>query len=89
LSGTGIAWWIKWRVGVARGEIDRRLKPEYVRRLDRKYDISTLLMVAAIPLALIRWEAGLALAGLVTLSYLRPPETPEYRTKSPPMDDPQ
>jgi uncharacterized membrane protein len=88
LSGTALTWWIKWRVGVARGEIDRRLRREFVQRLDRKYDVSTLLMIAAIPLAFARWEAGLALAGAVTLSYLRPPETPEYWTESPPMDDP-
>jgi uncharacterized membrane protein len=87
LSGTAVTWWIKWRTGLRSGDIDHRLHPAYVARLSRRYDIATLLMVAAIPLAIWHGEAGLALSGAVMLSHLRPPETPVYRDQAPAIDD--
>lgn len=86
LSFASLCWWLKWRVGLAQGEIDERLEAGYVRRLNGHYAIATLLMSAAIPLVFLRWEAGLALAGIVTLSFLRTPETPQYRNASPEIE---
>ena len=86
LAVTAIAWLIKWKTGCATGDVDDRLDPAYVRRLSRKYEIMTALMVAAAGLALIRWEAGLALAGAVMLYYLRAPETPVYCTEAPKVE---
>lgn len=86
LSFASLCWWLKWRVGIAQGEIDERLEAGYVRRLNGRYAIATLLMTAAIPLVFVRWEAGLALAGIVTLSFLRTPETPQYRNASPEIE---
>lgn len=83
LSVTGITWWIKWKVGRARGHVDVRLEPHYVDRLNRGYDISTALLIAAGGLALIRWEAGLALACAVTLFYILAPPTPVYIEEAP------
>lgn len=40
-------------------------------------------MVAAGAIALVSWEAGLALATLVTLFYVLPPPTPVYSAESP------
>ena len=40
-------------------------------------------MIAAAALAFLRWEAGLALAAAVTMSYLRAPETPVYVEQAP------
>lgn len=87
LSAAAITWWIKWRTGLARGEIDKRLDPAYVARLSRGFDIATAVAAVAVPLALWRWDAGLLVSGAVTLSYMRAPETPVYRGPSPPMDD--
>lgn len=86
LSVTALAWWIKWRTGLAYGDVDDRLDPAYVARLNRTYAFSTILMAAAAALAFVRWEAGLALAALVTLSYLRAPETPVYLEEAPAVE---
>lgn len=86
LGVTAVAWWGKWRTGLAYGDVDDRLDPAYVARLDRTYGISTLLMALAAALVFVRWEVGLALAALVTLSYLRPPETPDYKAEAPPVE---
>ena len=42
-----------------------------------------MLSALAAVLVFVRWEAGLALSIGVTLYYLRPPETPDYRTEAP------
>jgi uncharacterized membrane protein len=87
LAVTAIAWLIKWRTGCIMGDVDDRLDPAYVGRLTRKYYWTTALMAAAAGLAFLRWELGLALAGLVTLSYLRPPETPVYTERAPIVEE--
>ncbi|MDQ4088281.1 MAG: TMEM175 family protein [Pseudomonadota bacterium] len=83
LAATSLAWLVKWKTGCATGDVDDRLDPAYVARLSRKYEITTALSVAAAGLAFIRWEAGLALAALVILYYVRAPETPVYQTRAP------
>ena len=87
LGATAVTWWIKWRTGKALGDVDHRLEPGYVARLDRKYAVTTLLMLAAVALVFVRWEAGLALAAAVILYYLRAPETPKYLTEAPPVQE--
>lgn len=83
LAATGLAWLIKWKTGCATGDVDDRLDQGYVRRLTRKYQATTALMAAAAALVLLRWEAGLSLAALVTLYLLRAPETPVYAERAP------
>jgi uncharacterized membrane protein len=80
LSGT---WLFKWTVGWRRGQIDTRLEPDYIARLNRRYWWFVLLNLAAVALVLIRWEAGLALSSLLLLSLIWPPETPRYQTEAP------
>ena len=86
LAATAVTWLVKWRVGCATNDVDDRLERDYVARLTRKYYVTTALMVAAAALAFLRWEAGLALAAAVTLSYLRAPETPVYRNEAPEVE---
>jgi uncharacterized membrane protein len=86
LAFAALCWWLKWRIGIAQGEIDERLEPAYVERLNRRFAWATLLMGLAAPLVFLRWEAGLALAGVVTLSFLRTPETPQYRKEAPEIE---
>ena len=83
LAALALAWLVKWKTGCATGDVDDRLDPAYVARLNRKYEATTALSVAAAGLALVRWEAGLALALGVVLYLLRAPETPVYPGKSP------
>jgi uncharacterized membrane protein len=77
------SWIFKWTVGRRRGQIDTRLEPSYVDRLNRRYWLFVLLNSLAAALVLVRWEFGVALATLLLLSLLWPPETPRYRTEAP------
>ncbi len=83
LAAISVTWLIKWKTGCWTCDVDDRLEGAYVARLTRKYEVITALMVAAAALAFIRWEAGLALAGAVTLFQLRAPETPAYVEEAP------
>jgi uncharacterized membrane protein len=83
LAALALAWLVKWQTGRATGDVDDRLDPAYVARLTRRYQLVALLMVGAALLAVLRWEAGLALAAVVLLGFLRAPETPVYLTEAP------
>lgn len=76
-------WFLKWSVGRSRGQIDSRLQPDYVARLNRRYRWFAILNGMAGALVLIQWQAGLALSTLLTVSLLLPPETPRYVTEAP------
>lgn len=83
LAATALTWWIKWQTGRRWGHVDGRLEPSYVDRLNRRYNVSTVLMLAAAALAFARWELGLSIAGIVTLFYLFAPPTPVYTHLAP------
>lgn len=83
MAMVSLGWLFKWTVGLRRCQVDSRLDLDYVKRLDRGYKWLGALSVLAAMLAFVSWQAGLALSGLVTLYYLRPPETPVYRTEAP------
>jgi uncharacterized membrane protein len=83
LAATALTWWIKWQTGRRWGHVDGRLDPAYVHRLNRRYNVSTLLMVVAAGLVFLRWEIGFALAAAVTLFYLFAPPTPVYVEEAP------
>ena len=86
LALTSLSWLLKWNVGMARGNVDPRLRPDYVHRLNRRYWIKAGCYVGAALLARWHWQAGLALAALSLLHLIWPPETPRYRTTAPPID---
>lgn len=83
LAAIAVTWLIKWRTGCATADVDDRLDPAYVGRLTRRYRRVAALMVVAALVAVVRWEAGLALAALVLAGWLRAPETPVYLTEAP------
>ena len=86
LAAIAAAWHLKWQTGCWTGDVDDRLDRNYVRRLTRKYRITTGLMLAATALVFVSWPIGLALAAAVTLFYVRAPETPVYREEAPKAD---
>jgi len=83
LAVLSLAWLIKWTVGRLRGQVDARLDPIYVDRLDRHYRLLFFGHATAMLVAFFRWEVGLAVSSVLTLSLLFPPETPSYTTESP------
>ena len=87
LAGLAAAWWVKWTTGFAKGHLDSRLDPGFVRRIQRRYNVSLLVNLAAAALAFVSWPLGLGLAMAVLLFYLVPPPTPIYRGKAPEVED--
>ena len=83
IAAVSIAWLAKWEVGRRRGQVDNRLDPAYVSRLNGVYWRLGLLNLGAVALVFYRWELGLGLSILLTLYLIRPPETPRYQTESP------
>ncbi len=77
------SWMLKWTVGRRRGQIDSRLEPGYVARLNRRYSWFAILNALAAVLVFVSWEFGLALSTLLMVSLLLPPETPRYVTEAP------
>lgn len=86
LALTSVSWLLKWNVGMARGNVDPRLLPDYVRRLNRRYWIKAGCYVAAAVVVRLNWQLGLGLATLSLLHLIWPPETPRYREEAPLID---
>lgn len=86
LAALAVTWWIKWTAGLAKGHVDARLDPAYVRKIQRRYNVSVLLNLAAGALAFISWPLGLGLALAVVLAYLIPPPTPVYCGEAPEVE---
>ena len=83
LAVTSWTWLLKWSVGFHRGQVDARLEPAYVARLNRHFWLIAAANLAAVLLVLVRWEVGLAVSTLAFLTLLIPPATPRYRTEAP------
>ena len=62
--------------------IDRRLTPEFVRRLTWQYVVSAGLYTLSLLAALAEPLLGLAIAAGLTLLYLLPPKNPVYREEA-------
>lgn len=86
LALTQGSWLLKWRVGRITGHVDARLDPAYVTRLDRAYLVATLGLVGAVLVGLLYWPAGLALATIILLVFVRAPETPRYLGAAPEVE---
>jgi uncharacterized membrane protein len=86
LALTSISWLLKWNVGMSRGNVDPRLRRNYVRRLNRRYWIKTACYVGAAIVVRFSWPVGLALAALSLLHLIWPPETPRYVETAPQID---
>ncbi len=86
LAVTAVSWLAKWAVGRRTGHVDARLDRAYVRRLDRRYGLSAVVLVGAAALSFWSWPAGLAIAAAVTLYYALPPETPIYQSEAPAVE---
>ena len=86
LAVTGACWLFKWTVGRKSGHVDARLDPAYVERLNRRYRLSTALLIVGALIGVVSWQVGLGIAGLVTLWYVQAPETPVYVRQAPTVE---
>jgi TMEM175 potassium channel family protein len=72
-------WLVVWLYASARGLVDERLAPEYVRFLTAQYVLSNVLYATALLLSFLDpWVALVIVVGL-TILYLLPPRRPQYR----------
>lgn len=86
LALTSISWLFKWNVGMARGNVDGRLRRDYVARLNRRYWLKTGWMLLSALVVHLWWEAGLVMAALGLAQLIFPPETPRYWTEAPTIE---
>ena len=85
---TPSSWWLaRWLYAEAKELPDPTLEPSYLRRLSLKYAITAAAYWLAFGIAFLSWQAGLALAAIITLSYLAPPTTPQFRNGQEPADE--
>jgi uncharacterized membrane protein len=71
-------WLIVWLYGNARGLVDERLAPDYIRFLTVQYVLSNALYAGALLLSFLNAWAALAIVVALTLLYLLPPRRPRF-----------
>jgi TMEM175 potassium channel family protein len=71
-------WIVVWLYANARGLVDERLAPEYVRFLTVQYLLSNLLYGSALLLSFLDPWIALVIVVVLTLLYLLPPRRPRY-----------
>jgi uncharacterized membrane protein len=71
-------WIVVWLYANARGLVDERLAPEYVRFLTVQYLLSNVLYAGALLLSFLDAWVALALVTGLTLLYMLPPRRPRY-----------
>ena len=71
-------WLAVWMYANARGLIDERLTPEYVRFMTVQYLLSNVLYASALMLSFLNAWVALAIVVGLTLLYLLPPRRPRY-----------
>jgi uncharacterized membrane protein len=81
-------WMLKWLYARPRYRlIDRRLAPDFIDQLTRRWSLATIGYFAAIPIALFKPRFGVALSLAIVASFLLPQPTPRYRDGQEPTAD--
>ena len=86
LALLSLSWLLKWTIGMRHGNVDPRLRPDYVARLNRRYWLKSGWSVLAAIAVMFSWQAGLAMAAIGLLYLFLPPETPRYSTEAPAIE---
>ena len=80
LALTACTWMAKWFYGRSgRRLMDERLAPDFVQQMTRRYGISTLVQIAAIPVTFVSPRLGVAIGLLCVAFFLLPQPKPRYR----------
>lgn len=83
-----LIWMLKW-LYAKNGErlIDRRLAPDFVRQMTRRYAIGTSVLALALLLAITAPRLGLALSFAATAYWILPQPKPRYRSGQEPSEE--
>jgi len=87
LALTACTWMGKWSYGMSeRRVMDERLAPDFLRQMTRRYGTSTLIQIAAVPVAVVAPRVGVAVALVCVAFFLLPQPKPRYRPGEEPSD---
>jgi len=80
LAFIAITWMMKWFYGMSGGRrvMDERLAPDFLAQMTRRYGIATLVLIAAVPLAIVAPRIAVAVGMLTITWYLIPQPAPRY-----------
>ncbi|HEU0067048.1 MAG TPA: TMEM175 family protein [Sphingomonas sp.] len=88
LAAPAVLWAVRWYYAVRRGLLSPHLTPDYIHATNVKYTaIAAACVVGALIATFAMWQAGIAIVGLVTLSFALPPMMPRYKDGEAPADD--
>ncbi|WP_133498741.1 TMEM175 family protein [Cognatilysobacter terrigena] len=88
LAVTACAWMAKWFYGMpGRRVMDKRLAPDFLRQMTRRYGIATLIQIAAVPVAIVAPRVGVAVTLLCIAFFLLPQPRPRYKPGEEPNED--
>src|SRR5687767_9510680 len=80
LALTACTWMAKWLYGVeGRRTMAERPAPDFLRPMERRYGIATLVQIAAVPVVIAAPRVGVAVALLCVTFFLLPQPKPRYR----------
>ena len=81
LAITAVTWMMKWFYGKSAGRrvMDDRLATDFLSQMTRRYGIATLILIAAVPLAVGAPRIGAGIALLTVAWFLVPQPSPRYR----------
>jgi len=77
---TACTWMGKWFYGMTgRRLMDKRLAPDFLQQMTRRYGIATLVLIAGVPVAIVAPRVGVAVALLCIAFFLLPQPRPRYK----------
>jgi uncharacterized membrane protein len=89
LAFIAITWMMKWFYGMSGGRrvMDERLAPDFLAQMTRRYVIATLVLIAAVPLAIVAPRIAVAVGMLTITWFLIPQPGPRYLPGQEPDQD--
>jgi uncharacterized membrane protein len=81
LAFIAVTWMMKWFYGMSgdRRVMDERLAPDFLKQMTRRYGIATLILIAAVPVAVAAPRIGVMVGVLTIAWFLIPQPAPRYR----------
>ena len=89
LAAPAIFWMAKWFYALpGRRLIDERLTADFIRQMTRRYGMSALVFVAAVPIAVVAPRIGVGIGLALLLYFLMPQPKPRFEAGLRPEGEP-
>jgi uncharacterized membrane protein len=87
LALTACPWMAKWFYGMqGRRMMDKRLAPDFLQQMTRRFGIATLILIAAVPVSFAAPRVAVAIALLCIAFFLLPQPKPRYKPGEEPRE---